>query len=409
MFSFERLINLDGSPSFLADGIASLEAGEGTVTVTLTEPNPAFLSLLASNAFSITDSVVVAENGGTTDPATDAAEEYLNSASAGSGPYMLESWEREVQTTLVRNPTYTGDAPYFDRIIIQNIPEPATQKTALEAGDIDIALDLAADQIAEFEGNANIAVARTPGNIHHFLLMNADPEIGGIVSDPLVQKAIRLALDYDGYKTLWGGVQPGSDLAIGLLGAYGEDQALDRDLDAARALLAEAGYPDGFEITLSYPDFSFQGVNMNTNAQKIQADLAEIGIVVTLNAGELQVALEEYRNGQEGFGYWFWGPDFLDPADLLSFLPGGKVASERAKWPLESAPAEIQELIAQAQVVSDPAQRVEIFGQLQAFMQESGVFAPFNQPDVQTAFLANLQGYVWHPQWLIDVALLSRA
>jgi peptide/nickel transport system substrate-binding protein len=148
---------------------------------------------------------------------------------------------------------------------------------------------------------------------------------------------------------------------------------------------------------------------MNTNAQKIQADLAEVGIIVTLNPGELQVSLEEYRNGQQGFAYWFWGPDFLDPADLLSFLPGGKVASERAKWSLESAPAEIQDLIAQAQVVSDPTQRVEIFGQLQSFMQESGVFAPFNQPDVQTAFRANLQGYVWHPQWLIDVALLSRA
>jgi peptide/nickel transport system substrate-binding protein len=200
VFSIERLMNLDGSPSFLADGIAGLEAGEGTVTITLSTPNPAFLSQLAGNPFSITDSVLITENGGTTDPATDAGEEFLNSTSAGSGPYVLESWEREVQTTLVRNPNYQGDAPYFDRVIIQNIPEPATQKTALEAGDIDIALDLAADQIAEFEGNADIAVARTPGNIHHFLLMNADPEIGGIVSDPLVQKAIRLALDYEGYK-----------------------------------------------------------------------------------------------------------------------------------------------------------------------------------------------------------------
>lgn len=409
VFSFQRLINLDGSPSFLADGIASVEAGDGTAIVTLSSPNPAFLSQLVSNPFAITDSKLISENGGTTDAATDAGEAFLNANSAGSGPYMLESWDLQVQTTLVRNPNYAGEAPYFDRVIIQNIPEPATQKSALEAGDIDIALDLTADQMAEFEGNANITVARTPGNIHHFVLMNHDAEIGGIVSDPKVQQAVRLALDYDGYKTLWGGLQPASDLAIGLVGAFGEDQAIQRDVEAAKALLAEAGYPDGFDIALRYPDFSFQGVNMNTNAQKIQADLADAGINVTLNPGDLQVVLEEYRNGTNAFIYMFWGPDFLDPADLLSFLPGGKVAVERAKWPLEDVPADIQDLIAQAQVVSDPAQRVEIFGQLQTFMQESGVFAPFNQPDVQTAFLANLQGYVWHPQWLIDVALLSRA
>jgi peptide/nickel transport system substrate-binding protein len=410
VFSFNRLVNLAGSPSFLAANIASVEAGEGnTVVITLTQADPSFLSLLPNSAFSVTDSVLIQENGGTDAVDTDAGEAFLNSTSAGSGPYLLESWEAQVQTSLVRNPNYQGEAPYFDRVIIVNVPEPATQKTMLEAGDIDLALDLTADQIAELEGNSDIAIARGPANIIHFLLMNADPEIGGPVSDPLVQKAIRLALDYEGYKELWGGIQPGSNLAFGLSGAYGEDQAVERDLDAARALLAEAGYPDGFEITLSYPDFSFQGVNMNTNAQKIQADLAEIGIIVTLNVGELQVSLEEYRTGQQGFAYWFWGPDKLDPADYLAFLPGGKVALERANWSLDAVDAEVAALIEQAQTVSDPEERLAIYGQLQDFMQESGPFAPFNQPDIQTAFRADIQGYVWHPQWLIDVALLSRA
>ena len=101
----------------------------------------------------------------------------------------------------------------------------------------------------------------------------------------------------------------------------GEVSALLMQPRAARALLAEAGYPAGFEITLSYPDFSFQGVNMDTNAQKIQADLAEAGITVTLSPGELQTELEKYRTGQECFGYWFWGPDILDPvAEVVRVL-----------------------------------------------------------------------------------------
>lgn len=411
VFSLNRLKNVKSSPAFLANVIASVEAVDDlTVAITLSAPNPSFISLLPNPAFSVTDSATITANGGldTAEAETaDTAETFLNGASAGSGPYILESWDADVQTSLARNPNWAGAAPYFDRVIIVNIPEPATQKLSLEAGDIDLALDLTSDQINELEGNTDIAIARGPANIIHFLLMNRNPEIGGIVSDPLVAQAIRYALDYEGYKTLWGGVTPGSNLAVGFAGALGEDQAITRDLDRARELLAEAGYPDGFEITLSYPDFSFQGVNMNTNAQKIQADLAEVGIVVTLNPGELGVSLEEYRFGQQGFGYWFWGPDKLDPEDYLSFLPGGKVAVERALW--TEASEEILAKIEQAKVEPDEATRIALYQELQLWAQEVGAFAPFNQPDIQTAFSADLQGYVWHPQWLIDVSLLSRA
>lgn len=409
VFSINRLKAIKGNPAFVADTIASVEAVDpATVAITLTAVDPAFMSLLPNSAFSVVDAAVVKENGGT-DTAEDAAEEYLNSTSAGSGPYVLEGWEKTVQTTMVRNPNYNGDAPYFDRVIIVNRPEPATQKTELEAGDIDLALDLTADQIGGLEGNADIAIYHGPSLYHHFLLMNANPDIGGPVSDPKVQQAVRLALDYDGYIGLWGGVQPGSDLAVGLSGALGPDQALKRDLDQAKALLAEAGYPDGFEITLHYPNFSFQSVDMNTNAQKIQADLAEVGIVVMLSPEDLQVSLEDYRTGQQGFGYWFWGPDFIDPKDFLAFLPGGKVATERALWLTDGVDQSVLDMIEQAKVETDEVTRLQLYTDLQLWAQQNSSFAPFNQPDIQTAFRADIQGYVWHPQWLLDVALLGRA
>src|SRR6185436_15645119 len=98
-----------------------------------------------------------------------------------------------------------------------------------------------------------------------------------------------------------------------------------------------------------------------------------------------------------------------DAADFLSFLPGGNVATTRALWTPESVSSDIQALIAQAKVESDPAKRTDVFNQLQEFAQQNGPFAPFNQPAVQTAFRSNLQGYVWHPQWLVDVSLLGRS
>jgi peptide/nickel transport system substrate-binding protein len=413
VFSIQRLQNVQGSPAFLAGGIASVVADdENTVTFTLNDISPAFLSNLTNTVFAIYNADVVRENGGTdaADAATtDTAEEYLNGTSAGSGPYVLERWESQVETVLVRNPNYTGDAPYFDRVIVTNIPEPATQKVALESGDIDLALDLTSDQILPMEGNADISIFRGPGNIVHFLIMNSNPDVGGPMANPLVQRAVRLALDYPGYVALWGGVQPGSMMFFGNAYSLSPDEAIQRNLDEARALLTEAGYPDGFDITLDYPSLSFQGVNMDTNAQKVQADLAEVGINVTLAPADVQVALEGYRTGQAGFGYWFWGPDVLDPIDFLSFMPGGKVAVERALWTEDMVSPEIVEMIAQARVETDAAVREQLFTDLQLSTHEVSSYAPFVQPDVQTAFRSNLQGYVWHPQWLLDVALLSRS
>jgi len=416
VFSIKRLQNIKGNPSFLADNIADVVAdGDYTVTFTLKAIRPSFLSELTNYSFSVTNSKAIIANGGTdaADAATtDTAQTFLDGTSAGSGPYVLESWELQVQTVLVKNPNYSGvREAYFDRVIIQNIVESATQKIALESGEIDIALEVTSDQVAEMAGNADIAVYKNAGLQVHFVLMNADPEIGGPVADTKVAKAIRLALDYEGYLDLWGGVTPGSNLAVGLAGAYSNvsGNAVTRNLDEAKALLAEAGYADGFTIDLNYPDFTWQGVNMNTNAQKIQSDLAEVGITVNLVPAEIQVALEGYRSGTQGFAYWFWGPDILDPLDMLSFLPGGKVASERAKWMAENADPALLELIEQAKVETDAAARDEIFAQLQDIAQESGAFAPFVQPDLTAATRADIEGYVWHPQWTLDVSLLKRA
>ncbi len=413
VFSIQRLQNVDGNPSFLADHIVEVVAHDAdTVSVTLDNVRPSFLSELTSYAFSIVHADLVRANGGSDamDAATtDTAEDFLNSTSAGSGPYRLELWEPQVRTELVRNENFWGEQPYFDRVIVINMPEAATQKAALESGEIDLALDLSTDQMASLMDNDAIEVYSGPSNYTHFILMNEDPEVGGPFSEPGVQQAVKYALDYEGYRTLWGGETPGTNMWVGLFSAFRQDRAFERDLDKARELLAEAGYPDGLDVTLQYPDFSLGGVNFNTNAQKIQADLAEAGINVTLEPGELQVSLEQYRSGEQGFAYWLWGPDILDPLDFLSFMPGGKVAKERTNWFMEDVPEEIQDLISAARSTSDADARLEIFTALQEWSQQNGPYAPFNVPEVQTAFLADLEGFVFHPQWLLDVAILSRA
>ncbi len=412
VFSMNRMQNLQDNPAFLADGIVSVEAVDDlTVALTLAQPDPAILAKLVFDAFSVVNAEVVMAQGGTAaeDAAqADTAEMWFDSNSAGTGPYMVASYEPTVQTVLVRNENYWGEAPYFDRIIIRNMPEAATQKLALEAGDIHIAMDVTSDQLPSLEGNAAIEVFSTQSDTLIFLLMNADPAVGGPMSDPLVQRAVRYALDYEGLAIL-GGVgtlNPAAMVPIGFGGALDPSEGITRDLDMARDLLAQAGYADGFSVDLRYPDFNYIGTQFSLVAQKVQADLAEVGITANLVPEELQVSLDAYRAGEHGFGLWLWNPDYYDTLDYVEFLPAG-VVGNRANWTDDNADEAILALRDAVKVETDTETRNALFREIQLYEMESGPFAPLFQPGVHFAFDAALQGFVYNGQWRVDLSLLS--
>ncbi len=410
-FSFNRMKNLKDNPSFLADTIASVEAADDlTVVLTLERPDPAILAKLIFDAFSILNADVVRTHGGTDaeDAAeTDTAEEWLMENSAGTGPYMVESYEPTVQTVLVRNPNYWGEPVYFDRIIIRNLPETSTQKLTLEAGDIDIAMDVIADQLPSFERNDAIEVFSTQSDTLIFLLCNQDPDVGGPVSNMLVQRALRYAVNYEELMFLSGAGAniPAAMVPIGFAGALDPSEGLSRDLEQARALLAEAGYPDGFEINLEYPDFNYIGTEFGIVAQKVQADLADVGITANLVPQEFQVSLEAYRAGRQGFSLWLWNPDYYDTLDYVEFLPGG-VVGLRANWTDENAEQEILDLRDAVVVETDAERRAELFREIQYYEQQNGPFVPLFQPGVHFAYNADLQGFAYNGQWRVDLTKL---
>ena len=413
VFSWNRLKNIKGNPSSLTANIATVAAPDDmTVVLTLTNPDPSTLALLVNNAFSVVNSEAVKKQGGT-DAAdadkTDKAEQWLNSHSEGSGPYILEKWEPKVETVLVRNPNYWGTAPAAERVVIRNVEQAATQKLQLEAGEVDVAMDITADQVPSLKENANVAVYEATGSVVFFAFMNADKTIGGPVSDPKVQQAIRLAIDYEGMKALVGGkaATPASIIPVGFFAAYPEDKALKRDVEGAKKLLADAGYADGFTIDLSYPDFDNSGFSFATGAQKLQADLAEVGITANLKGSEVGVWLDAYRQGQLPFSLSLWGPDFNDPGNYLEFMPDKKVGL-RANWKNDNSVKEIQDLRDQALIATNPDERVKLFGQIQDYLQQNGPWAPFVQSGVQVGLGANLKGFVYNSQWNVDVALLSK-
>ncbi|HLZ25707.1 MAG TPA: ABC transporter substrate-binding protein [Chloroflexota bacterium] len=415
-WSWERAIGIKGNPFFLFDGITSIETPDAlTVKVTKSDPDPAFIAKGSFPAFAPLDSKTVQAHGGTSGPdanTTDTAETWLNQNSAGTGPFIMTKYTQDSEVDVQKFTGYwKGDAP-FDRVIYRNIPEAATQKLTLQAGDIDIATEVSPDAVADLQSNSQLKVVQGVGADIFFLLMNENPALtSGAMSNPVVQNAVRYALDYDGINALVGGpaATPPSILPLGFLGAYGSDHAFKRDLAMATSLLAQAGYPNGFSVDLQYPtNFSRSGVSFDIVAQKIQSDLGDAGITVTLKPGEINTELANYRAGTEGLGFWLWGPDYFDSNDYLAFLPEG-IVGKRAGWTNANSDVAIQQLRDQINVETDNAKRAQLWQQAQDYLMQNGPFASVVQPGIYIAMRANIGNYVYNPQWRVNPYVLTKS
>ncbi len=415
-WSWERAMGIKGNPSFLFDGITGIETPDAlSVRITKSDADPAFIAKGSYPAFAPLDSKTVQAHGGTsgTDAnTTDTAEQWLNQNSAGTGPFVMTRYTQDSEVDVQKFSGYwRGDAS-FDRVIYRNIPEAATQKLTLQAGDIDIATEVSPDAVADLQSNSQLKVIQGVGADIFFLLMNENPALtAGAMSNPVVQNAVRYALDYDGINALVGGpaATPPSILPLGFLGAYSAEHAFKRDLSMATSLLAQAGYPNGFSIDLQYPtNFSRSGVNFDIVAQKIQSDLGDAGINVTLKPGEINTELANYRNGTEGLGFWLWGPDYFDSNDYLAFLPEG-IVGKRANWTNANSDVAIQQLRDQINVETDSAKRAQLWQQAQDYLMQNGPWASVVQPGIYIATRATIGNYVYNPQWRVNPYILTKS
>jgi peptide/nickel transport system substrate-binding protein len=415
-WSFDRVHNLQSNPLFLVEKITGVEAPDPhTVVITLDTPYPGILPILASPSLGILDSALVSENGGTdaADAAdTDTAEKFLNSQSAGSGPYMLTSYLPDQEVVLERNPNYWREPGAFDRVVIRNITEAATQKLQIEAGDIDIATGLSQDQVPAMQGSEGVTVKSSPAATTFYVLMNNNAEIGGAFSNPLIQQAVRYALKYDEILAIAG---PGATRLAGIIptvfpGALDPAEATVTDQDKARSLISQAAL-DAVTGQLSYAsDSVIWGVQMDILAQKIQSDLAEVGIDLELDGLPRSTALEKYRDAKDQVGVWSWAADFPDASNFLVYMPGRTVGI-RTGWPADASP-EAEALVAlgeKAEVTVDDNERIGLYQDVENSIRKIGPYAPLFQPAVPFAFRSDLSGVTYNSVWGVDLYAVSRS
>jgi peptide/nickel transport system substrate-binding protein len=414
-WSLERIKYVKGSSSFLLDSVDEVQAPDPhTVVLRLKTPNPALLPVLTNPSLGVLDSSVVAREGG--DASRDAkekdrAERFLITQSAGTGAYRLAAYVPDREVVLLANPGHWRGAPPLDRIVIRNIGEPATHRLLIERGDLDITVGLDQDQIRTLR-NAPGVVARTSrSGVPAYLWMSANPAVGGPFSNRKVQQAVRYALDYEGILAIAG---PGAVRLAGIIptiypGSLDPREAAKTDREKARQLLQEANLgPVTGAINYS-TDRPIWGVSRSLIAQKVQSDLATVGIAVRLNGLPNNVATQLYRDGKAQFGLSAWPPDYPDSQNYLVFAPG-RTVGRRLAWLADSSPEarELSDRAQEAETEVDPVKRLALFQLFERRLAQVGPYVPLFEPAFPYAFRSTIRGAAFHSVWGIDFWTVSK-
>ena len=403
-FSLSRVIKLNLSPAFLISQLGwTKENVDGMVrdvdpaTLQLTiGPDYApslVLALLSSIVGSVVEKAAVLEH----DKGGDLGNGWLKAHSAGSGPFSLRAWKANESVVLDANPTYREGGPPLKRVVIRHVPEPAAQRLLIEKGDADVARDLSPDQIAGLAGNKDVKVVVSPQATLHYVGLNVK---AAPLNNEKVRAALHYLVDYDGMANSF---LKGQDQVHQTFWPSGFWAALDKNpftFDPAKAkqLLAEAGYPNGFDITLD----ASNSQPYSSMAQSIQSSMAQGGVRITIIPGEQKSVITKYRARQHQMLLIYWGPDYMDPhtnADSFarntdnSDNPATKPLAWRNSWLIP----DISKMTEAAVEERDTAKREGLYKDLQQKLLDDSPFIIMFQEVKQTAERANVQDFIVGP------------
>ncbi|SHE86093.1 peptide/nickel transport system substrate-binding protein [Loktanella atrilutea] len=406
VYSIQRAVKLDKSPAFIltqfglsADNVDQMVRQTGDMTFEL-EMDKAYaptllLYCLTATVGFVVDKELVASH----EVDGDFGYEWLKTNYAGSGPFTIREWRANEVVVMERNDNYSGDTPAMARAIYRNIPEGSTQRLLLEQGDIDIARNLGAEEITALADNPDIKIEDGIKGSIYYMGLNQKNEA---LANPLVTQAMKYLVDYQAIADtiMKGKVKVHQAfLPEGFLGAL-MDNPYSLDVEKAKSLLAEAGYPDGFTVTMDTRNTP----EITAIAEAIQQTMAQAGITIEIIPGDGQQTLTKYRARSHDIYIGRWGPDYQDPhtnADTFARNPdnGDDAASKPLAW---RNAWDIPELTAQADAAvleSDPAKRAEMYQAMQKQEQEDSPFVIMFQEIEVLGLRDNVEGFIIGPSF----------
>ena len=403
VFSLQRAVLLDKTPAFILtqfglnkDNVRDKVKATGALSLTL-ETDKAYAptlvyNCLTANVAAVVDKKLVLSKEAMKDGVSDLGYGWLKTNYAGSGPLKIREWRANEIVALERNDNYWGAKSKTARVIYRHIKESATQRLVLEKGDVDIARNLTPQDLDGLAVNKDVKTTATPkGTVYYFSLNQKNP----ILAKPEVREAFKWLVDYNAIgetfiKNI--GVVHQNFLPIGLLGASKENP-YKLDVAKAKALLAKAGHPNGFKVTIDMR--TVQPVQGITEA--VQQTLKQAGIEMEILPGDGKQTLTKYRARTHDIYVGQWGADYWDPhtnADTFARNPNNaddaktKPLAWRNAWDIP----ELTKMADTAALERDGTKRAKMYQDIQAEFRKSSPFVMIYQQTEVAAYRANVQG-----------------
>ncbi len=359
-----------GEFAFLLASIAAIETlGTDTVLISLSHPDPVMLQALSTfNAGIMPEKLLMAAPGATLEEKTKAFADHP----VGSGPFTLESWKRNTEMVLVRNPHYWRKAedgkplPYLDTVRLVIIPDDATRILKLRAAELDIAEFVPYSRVAELKADPKLDMVLFPAAQVNYFSLNARPLFKDGGKNPMADVRVRQALNYATDKealiqavSYGTGTVQRSLMPMSTPLASGPAQLYPYDPAKAKALLAEAGYPQGFELTSLALAGSADDAAKLTILQQLWA---QVGVRLKIEQLDAATRLARYNAGDFQVRASLWTNDINDPNEITSILAYYPTRQAgRSGW----QDKRVDELFDLSQEELDPAKRAAEYKELQ--------------------------------------------
>lgn len=282
----------------------------------------------------------------------------------GTGPYTFKEWEEGDHTTLLRNEDYWGEKPGVDSVTIKEVPEAGSRTAMLKTGEADFIYPMTSDQLTAVEDSDDININKADSNIMRFVSLNTKlPEL----KDIKVRQAMNYAIDKEAYVQLMysGYAKPATSTVPSIIHGYSKQEEYKYDVEKAKELMKEAGYEDGFKLTL-WGDNTTQEIKGMTF---IKQQLEQIGIEVEVlpmepaTIGE-KVYVEE-EDAEINMWYVNWSAsDFTIDGSMRALLSSQSVPPTNANTAYFSN-KEFDELLDKGLKITDEKEQSELYAKAQ--------------------------------------------
>jgi len=327
----------------------------------------------------------------------EAGDEFASPI--GSGPYTFVEWVSGDKVTLKKNADYfdADNMGQMETITFKVIPEGTSRTIALETGEVDVVDELPSNDVSKVEDASDLTMYSSASTRIDYLGMNTQM---APFDNQLVRQAFNYAVDKQAVMMVaidGTGVATESILAPSMLGYKASGYKYDPE--KAKELLAEAGYPDGFELTLWA-----SGDQRKRMAEVIQANLMEVGITATIEMLEWGTYIDELMagNGQAFVMGWTSNPD--PDSTLTPLYYSGSVGGMNFT---RIEDQKVDELIMSGRVEMDMEKRVNIYNELHAYTMEQAPLVPLFTKNNLVGANSGLSGVELSPQGLWNIEKIS--